>query len=226
MEVKQGAASVRARCRADGGPERRLAAQPCAGAVQRRRRLSRCTDRSAGGCADRHTVSTTRAQACSGLDTAEALPPRCKPWRSRGRRWRGPAARATARPCRLSAMPEARLWISGIPHGREPRRRPQRRWPPPGLEGRVPWVWACSVPEGLAAGAPCRPAIPVAPAHTARRPRRAVCQASGSPSNGRAPGAASTAGSLAPAPSHGGTRAGAAAARPAACPAHGRLHPG
>jgi len=79
---------------------------------------------------------------------------------------------------------------------------------------------------GLAAGAPCRPAIPVAPAHTARRPRRAVCQASGSPSNGRAPGAASTAGSLAPAPSHGGTRAGAAAARPAACPAHGRLHPG
>ena len=108
MEVKQGAASVRARCRADGGPERRLAAQPCAGAVQRRRRLSRCTDRSAGGCADRHTVSTTRAQACSGLDTAEALPPRCKPWRSRGRRWRGPAARATERPCRTTLPPQRR----------------------------------------------------------------------------------------------------------------------
>jgi len=34
-EVRQGAASVRARCRADGGLERRLAAQPCEGAVQR-----------------------------------------------------------------------------------------------------------------------------------------------------------------------------------------------
>ncbi len=119
--MRQGAASVRARCRADGGQERGLAAQPCAGAVQRRRCISRCTDRSAGGCADRHTVLTTRAQACSGLDAAEAAPRRRVRWRSRGRWWRGPMARATERPCRLSAVPEARLGISGKPLGREPR---------------------------------------------------------------------------------------------------------
>jgi len=70
--VRQGAASVRARCRADGGQERGLAAQPCAGAVQRRRGISRCTDRSAGGCADRCTATTDRARACGGLDAAEA----------------------------------------------------------------------------------------------------------------------------------------------------------
>jgi len=57
---------------------------------QRRRGISRCTDRSAGGCADRRTCSTTRVQACGGLDTAEAAPRRCVRWRSRGRRWRGP----------------------------------------------------------------------------------------------------------------------------------------
>ena len=108
IEVRQGAASVRARCRADGGPERGLAAQPCAGAVQRRRRISRCTDRSAGGCADRRTFVTTRARACGGLDAAEASPRRCASWRSRGRRWRGPSARATARPCRLAAGAAAR----------------------------------------------------------------------------------------------------------------------
>jgi hypothetical protein len=88
--VRQGAASVRARCRADGGQERGLAAQPCAGAVQRRRGISRCTDRSAGGCADRCTATTDRARACGGLDAAEASPRRCASWRSRGRRWRGP----------------------------------------------------------------------------------------------------------------------------------------
>jgi len=89
MEVRQGAAAVRARCRADGGPERRLAAWRKAGAVQRRR-LSRCTDRSAGGGADRHTFTTTRARALRGLDAAEAAPRRRGWWRSRGRRWRGP----------------------------------------------------------------------------------------------------------------------------------------
>jgi hypothetical protein len=59
--VRQGATAVRARCRADGGPERGLAAPWPAGAVRRRRRLSRCTDRSAGGCADRRTAVTARA---------------------------------------------------------------------------------------------------------------------------------------------------------------------
>src|SRR5262249_19909930 len=44
----------------DGGQERGLAAQPCAGAVQRQRGISRCLDRSASGCADRHTVTTER----------------------------------------------------------------------------------------------------------------------------------------------------------------------
>jgi hypothetical protein len=48
------------------GSQHRLAAQPCAGAVQRRRCFSRYTDWSAGGCADRCPCSTTRAQACSG----------------------------------------------------------------------------------------------------------------------------------------------------------------
>jgi hypothetical protein len=75
-EVRQGAAPVRARSRADGGQERGLAAQPCAGAVQRQRGLSCCTDRSASGCADRCLFSTTRAQAGGGLDTAEASPRR------------------------------------------------------------------------------------------------------------------------------------------------------
>ena len=87
--MRQGAASVRARCRADGGQERGLAAQPFAGAVQRRRGISRCTDRSAGGCADRPTATTARARACGGLEAAEASPRRCEPWRSRGRRWSG-----------------------------------------------------------------------------------------------------------------------------------------
>ena len=79
-EVRQGAASVRARCRADGRQERRLAAQRFAGAVQRRRCISRCTDRAAGGCADWHTLATTRARAFSGPDTAEASPRRCAGW--------------------------------------------------------------------------------------------------------------------------------------------------
>jgi hypothetical protein len=103
-----------------------LAAQRCAGAVQRRRRISRCTDRSAGGCADWHTVSATRARACDSLDAAEALPWRCIAWRSRGRQWRGLLARATTRPCRLNAvqagpLPAARTGVSGTPLGRAPR---------------------------------------------------------------------------------------------------------
>ncbi len=79
-EGRQGAA-VCARCRADGALERCLAAQRCAGAVQRRRGLSRCTDRSAGGCADRHTEATACARAWGGLDAAEASPRRCVSWR-------------------------------------------------------------------------------------------------------------------------------------------------
>jgi len=89
-EVRQGAASDRARCRADGGPERRLAAQQSTGAVQRQRCIRRCMDRSAGGGADRRTCLTIRARACGGLDAAEAAPRRCVRWRSRGRRWHGP----------------------------------------------------------------------------------------------------------------------------------------
>ena len=51
---RQGAASVRARCRTDGGPEQCLAAQRQGGGSPAwRRGISRCTDRSAGGCADR-----------------------------------------------------------------------------------------------------------------------------------------------------------------------------
>jgi hypothetical protein len=46
---------------------RNVAWQPSrfAGAVQRRRCFSRCTDRSVGGCADRPTVATARARATS-----------------------------------------------------------------------------------------------------------------------------------------------------------------
>ena len=82
--VRQGAASVRARCRADGGPERRLAAQREAGAVRWRQSGSRCTDRSADRCADRCTFMTARARAWGGLDAAEAAPRLCALWRSRG----------------------------------------------------------------------------------------------------------------------------------------------
>ena len=76
-----------------------------------------CTDRSAGGCADRRTFSTTRVRALRGLDVAEASPRRCASWRSCGRWWRGPSARATARPCRLSAVPASPLTAArpGVP---------------------------------------------------------------------------------------------------------------
>jgi hypothetical protein len=108
------------------GPEHRLAAQPCAGAVRRRRGISRCTDRSAGGCADWRTLVTTRARALSGPDAVEAAPRRWASWHSRGRRWRGPSARATKRPCRLSPVPTGPLTpvrpaVPGKPLGREPR---------------------------------------------------------------------------------------------------------
>jgi hypothetical protein len=87
---------------------------------------SRCTDRSAGGCADWHTLVTTRARAFRGPDAAEASPRRWASWRSRGRWWRGPAARATTRPCRLSAVETslltvARPDVSGKSLGREPQ---------------------------------------------------------------------------------------------------------
>jgi len=49
--VRQGAASVGARCRAHGGQERAQATQLAAGAAQRRHGISRCADRSAAGCA-------------------------------------------------------------------------------------------------------------------------------------------------------------------------------
>jgi hypothetical protein len=69
---------------------------------------------------------TARVRACGGLDAAEAAPRRCVSWRSRGRRWRGPAARATERPCRLSAgrkRGEGSLGhCSYARHGRRPPR--------------------------------------------------------------------------------------------------------
>jgi len=87
----------------------------------------RCTDRSAGGCVDWRTLVTTRARALRGLDAAEASPRRCVSWRSRGRRWRGPSARATDRPCRISAvqagsLTPARPGVPGKPLVREPLR--------------------------------------------------------------------------------------------------------
>ena len=48
-----------------GGRNSGLAAQPRAGAVQPWRRISGCTDRSAGGCADRRTLLTIRARAAA-----------------------------------------------------------------------------------------------------------------------------------------------------------------
>src|SRR5216683_5352842 len=89
--------------------------------------ISRCTDRSAGGCADWHTSSTIRARA-----TVVGWTPR----RHRlGGAHNGAAvddggvglvARSTARPCRLSAVPAgpltaARPGVPGKPLGREPR---------------------------------------------------------------------------------------------------------
>ena len=65
-----GAASVRARALSPGGPERRLAAQRPAGAVRRRRGISRRTDRSAGGCADRRTLVTVHARATAARHSA------------------------------------------------------------------------------------------------------------------------------------------------------------
>jgi len=81
-----------------------------------------CPDRSADRCADWCTDPSVRARACGGLDTAEAPPRRRASWRSRGRR----SARATTRPCRLSAvqtglLTAARPDVSGKPLGREPR---------------------------------------------------------------------------------------------------------
>ena len=63
-----------------------------------------------------------RARAWGGLNAAEAAPRRRGRWRSRGRRWRGPSARATERPCCLSAVPDpARRGALGTPLGRAPR---------------------------------------------------------------------------------------------------------
>ena len=139
--MRQGAASVRARCRADGGQERGLAAQPFAGAVQRRRGISRCTDRSAGGCADRPTAATACARVCGGLEAAEAWPRRCAPWRSRERRWSGPCGPLDRATLPLSAVGAAarsrrrtgpgwhrrlRPWArhgSALPMATDPRRR-------------------------------------------------------------------------------------------------------
>src|SRR5712691_10563366 len=75
----KGAASTGVLLPLPGGQECRLAAQRLAGAVQRRRRISRCTDRSAGGCADRPTATTERARAFGGLEAAEAPPRRRGP---------------------------------------------------------------------------------------------------------------------------------------------------
>jgi len=71
--------------------------------------MGRCTDRSAGGWLDWRTVVTTRAQTFRRPDSAEASPRRRASWRSRGRWWRGPAARATVRPCRISTLPAGLL---------------------------------------------------------------------------------------------------------------------
>ena len=104
-EGRQGAASVRARCRADGGPEYRLAAQRPAGAVRRRRGISRCTDRSAGGCADRRTLATARARATAAC---HRTPPEA-----------GNAAQVRVAQCRCP----------GTPHRPSlPRQRLAQRW--------------------------------------------------------------------------------------------------
>ena len=106
-EVRQGAAAVRARCRADRGQERGLAARPCVGAVQRWRGTSRCTDRSAGGCADWHAFAD---HSCASLwwsgrrgGSASAVYAMAQPWTTvewavRPARPNDPAASA---PCRL-----------------------------------------------------------------------------------------------------------------------------
>ncbi len=95
-----------------GGRKRCLAAQPAAGAAQRRRRTSRCADQSAAGCADWRTFTTSRARAphayCrvppgGGPAGARRGPPGAaswaKPggWLARRLRKRKPAARAAAR---------------------------------------------------------------------------------------------------------------------------------
>ena len=95
------------------GQERGLAAQPCAGAVQPWRRISGCTDRSAGGCADRRTFCDhSCASHCCPLHT-----PR-----------QGQAAAAGRE--------------RGVSHKGTARRGPRQRWgmwagrPLPGMEGR------------------------------------------------------------------------------------------
>ena len=110
------------------GLEYRLVAQQSAGVVQRQRGISHCTDRSASGCADRCTGLTTRARACGGLDAAEASPRRCVRWRSRGRRWRGLSARATARPCRPQEAGIARLPLTRPARQRSLARVPCYTW--------------------------------------------------------------------------------------------------
>jgi hypothetical protein len=87
-----------------------------------------CTDRSADRCADRHTAPSVRARAVRGPQAAEAVPRRRVRWRSRGRRWRGPSARATERPCCASVVPAGSLpavcpRVPRTPLGREPLRQ-------------------------------------------------------------------------------------------------------
>ena len=175
-EVRPGAAPGRARCRADGGPEHRLATQQEAGAVQRRRGISRCTDRSVGGCADRHTFTTVHARACRGLDAAEASPRRCAAWRSRGRWWRGPRGHVTTRPCRLSAvpagpLPAARPGVPGKPHVREPRppATARRQW----LAAPVRGALRCSLGRRRWLGRSTRQGVRQGVVHTGWGKRRA-----------------------------------------------------
>ena len=76
--VRQGAASVRARCRADGGPERGLAAQrvrggsPAAAGYQPRHRPRRQED--AGHCCQPHTPRKETGSSAECLPPLEAAP--------------------------------------------------------------------------------------------------------------------------------------------------------
>jgi hypothetical protein len=121
-EVRQGAAAVRARCRADGGPECRLAAQREVGAVQPRSvRLSEAALTGPPTAAQTGIpICPFVRELCVGREAAEAAPRRRVRWRSRGRRWRGPSARATARPCRLSAVPASPRRVLGHRPGPAP----------------------------------------------------------------------------------------------------------
>ena len=130
-----------------GGPERRLAAQREAGAVRRRRCISRRTDRSADRCADWHTEATACARATAASHTA---PP--GGWQLRTRRGLlgGDTVSATAQ-----TGPPTTALTARLPPTRPARQRSRAGAACPAWKGRRALWYPYAYTAGRGASGPC-----------------------------------------------------------------------